>query len=619
MSVFYIIVSSLNAFGLSEGEKTFLTMYFSDEELVVVSATRSLQSITRIAENIEVVTGKDIELMNAHTLSEVLNRVTGVQVQFSGPIITSGTIPMIQAAVFSHVVVLVDGVAVNNTMDGSATVISYFPVQAVEKIEIIKGPASSAWGSALGGIINIITKTGESSRAVNGTLSTSYGEKGTADYRAEAYGTKSGLSYYLFAGDLRTDGLRRNFNLRTDRFFSNLSYELSPGTKVMFSLYYDKNRGGEGDDLTYDLLFSDRSQHFISRLALQSRLSRELTLEVSLRTAQETWKAYLNQLSNGAELSYLRTKSVTNGASAKLTWMHEIHTVVGGVDYDHGTLRSSTVLDGIQSRTKWGSYINDTLVLGKFAVTPGIRFDSFTTTDSIISPSLGMTYQAAKDVLLRATIARGFSLPTLYEIWGDNSYYKSNRDLKVEKVWSYQAGVETTAIPNLWVKVSAFRHEVRDAISDIVVTDSTYSAARANLGRVRRQGLEGEIRTASFFNTSFFGGATFIDSKDLVTGQTLRFDSPRYTFNAGLKYDDKKSLRAFLAGHYIWWNEEDFRNARYNAIIVDLSVTKTVYKAADQSCDIFVTGHNLFNGSQYVRDYYPNAHRWVEAGVRYKF
>src|SRR5512146_2597173 len=65
-------------------EKSYLSMYFTDEELEVVSATRSLTSISRVAENITVVTASEIEPMNAHTLADVLNTVTGIPVFFNG-------------------------------------------------------------------------------------------------------------------------------------------------------------------------------------------------------------------------------------------------------------------------------------------------------------------------------------------------------------------------------------------------------------------------------------------------------------------------------------------------------------------------------------------------------
>ena len=68
---------------MSEQERKFLLMYFDEDELFVVSTTRSLKSISRMAENVEVVTAEDIELMNAHTLADVLNTINGVQVGFS--------------------------------------------------------------------------------------------------------------------------------------------------------------------------------------------------------------------------------------------------------------------------------------------------------------------------------------------------------------------------------------------------------------------------------------------------------------------------------------------------------------------------------------------------------
>ena len=143
-------------------------MYFDEDELFVVSTTRSLKSITRIAENVEVVTTEDIELMNAHTVADVLNTVTGVQVQTNGG---TGAFSFvnIQGSDQRHVAVFMDGVLLNVFTDNIAD-IAMIPVQIVEKIEIIKGPASSAWGSSLGGVVNIITKAGSFGKSGGTTL-----------------------------------------------------------------------------------------------------------------------------------------------------------------------------------------------------------------------------------------------------------------------------------------------------------------------------------------------------------------------------------------------------------------------------------------------------------------
>src|ERR1700690_1214796 len=157
MLVLYMMLPALAFAEQSEEEKNFLLMYFKEEELEVVSSTRSLKSISHVAENISVVTAADIERMNAHSLAEVLNTVNGVQVQFSPTTPGNDATVFIQGSEQRHVTILIDGIIQNNLFSNQQD-IGIIPVQMIERIEIIKGPASSAWGSALGGVINVITK-----------------------------------------------------------------------------------------------------------------------------------------------------------------------------------------------------------------------------------------------------------------------------------------------------------------------------------------------------------------------------------------------------------------------------------------------------------------------------
>ncbi|MCP6657794.1 TonB-dependent receptor plug domain-containing protein, partial [Klebsiella pneumoniae] len=87
-----------------------------------------------------------------------------------------------------QVLVLIDGVSQTSTSSNFADV-GAIPVQNIERVEIIKGPASTSWGSSLGGIINVITKSPEENRAAAGMVSASLGERFTGDYRGELTGT----------------------------------------------------------------------------------------------------------------------------------------------------------------------------------------------------------------------------------------------------------------------------------------------------------------------------------------------------------------------------------------------------------------------------------------------
>jgi len=139
-----------------------------------------------------------------------------------------------------------------------------------------------------------------------------------------------------------------------------------------------------------------------------------------------------------------------------------------------------------------------------------------------------------------------------------------------------------------------------------------------NKGKQRRQGFEIEAKTIPVYNTSLFGGFAFIDAKDRDTGERL-LNVPRYTYDIGIQYNDNKSFRALLKGHYIWWNADPSFNGEYSSFIWDLNLIKKVYTTDRKTVELFLTAHNIFNGSQYVIDLFKNPRRWIEAGARLKF
>lgn len=615
LPVAFFVISLLSppAFGQSDEEKTFLLMYFKEEELQVISATRSLKSITRVAENVEVVTKEDIELINAHTLADILNTVNGVQIYFAGASPGSLVSLSIQGSSIEHVVVFIDGVRMNipNVAD-----VASIPVQMIEKIEVIKGPASSAWGSSLGGVINVITKY-PSKRDIGGVLSASYGERNTGDIRAEGSGKKSGFGYYLSAGRLQTDGMRPFEEISNNNLYTKFSYDVSSKTDLGFSFFYNQGKREEGDFSAFDLFFKDRTENLFSTLNLNSSLSDALTLSISVRAARQRFDVETEILSIGESLGVARTDEREYGVSAKMTYKKGVHNLVFGSDYDYRELVTNYLLD-VPKLNVFALYANDTISLGKVSITPGIRYDYTDRNEDFFSPSLGITYELAEKTILRGYIARGFNLPNIGDTEVDDIFFRHNPDLGMEKVWSYQAGLESGVMKYVWLKVSAFRHDIRDAIVRVDLDPDEGTWTVMNAEKVRRQGFEIEMKSMKFHNLILAAAAAFVDSKNLTTGEDIN-ERPEYSYDVSLKYDDEKSFRALLRGRYVWWNQSADLNAKYSTFIFDLNLMKTILKTGDHSLEAFLAGHNIFNGSQYPIDIFKNARRWLEAGLRYKF
>jgi len=601
------------AYAQLEEEMKILHMYYKQDELVV-TPTRYPKPISQVAENITIITSQEIESMNVHTLTDVLNTIPGIQMDIrGGP--GSGTNAHIQGSEFKHVLVMIDGVTLNNLSDNFAD-ISAIPVQDIERIEIIKGPASSSWGSSLGGVINIITKSAGNSKKIEGILSASYGERNTGDYRAEITGKVGNFGYYVYGGNLLSDGFRPNTHFYENNFYTKLQWDITEKAKLLFTFGYNKGNRGLGEVSELDVSLRNDFEYLFSTLSLNYSITDTADLNLSLRTSRQNTEFFQNLLSTGAELGMNTFYDTGNGGSAKFTWVYGIHSMVLGADFDDGELESNSITGGRQDLEKWAVFANDTIVINKFSFTPGIRYDHTNTNGDLLSPSFGITYKVTENTLLRAYVARGFSIPPLSSTFGTGFFSVPNPDLEVEKVWSCQTGIESTALRYLWFKTTLFRHDIQDAIFGEQLPDGTFTSV--NKEKQRRQGFEFEVKTIPVYNTSLFAGFTYVDAEDRDTGESL-IDIPEYTSDIGVQYNDNKSFKASLRGHYIWWHTLPDSKGKYSSFIWDLNLMKKIYTNDKNTIEFFLTAHNIFNGSQYLQESFMNPRRWIEGGIRLKF
>ena len=580
----------------------------------MVSVNRSLRPASQTAENITVVTAQEIEALNAHTLADVLADVTGIQFEALRTPGTPANI-RIQGSNFNHVLVLIDDVPLNNLADNFPDTAA-IPAQLIERLEIVKGAASATWGSALGGVINVITKSPQSERPIAGMFSGSLGKRTTADSRAEVSGTLDRFGYYLTGGNLRSDGLLPNNMVDNSSVYGKLHYELPVRGGITLSTLFTDGSSGLLAYQPRDLKQNQQGHQLISTLSLQYPLADHFLLEGTSRLRFSDQTLTLRTMSDGSFLGDTGDNEHSVGGSLKLSWLGDLQRIVAGVDYDHEKLRVSNPLvqaDAGQlqrSADRVGIYLNDTFTLGNFAVTPSARYDHTGTGGELFSPSLGITYALTENSVLRGYTSRGYSLTSL------------NRDNSTEKVWTSQVGVESGELPFLWVKGTLFRNDTWNISADVANPDFDPSDPNSSpfvtvKQRQLKQGVELEARTLPFWNTSLSTGYTYIYATDGDSGAVLQ-GIPRHTVNLGLKYQDSSDFRALLTGRYLDWNDHT-QNGSYDAVDWDLHLGKTIRYSEHGSLELFLSLRNIFNSDQYLSEIFRNPGRWGEAGVRCNF
>ncbi len=583
-------------------EMATLRMFYTDKELVI-SPTRASKPVSKTPEDITVITSKDIERMNAHTVAEILNRVPGVFVNFSQDFGASSLIG-IQGASEKDSLVMMDGITWNYLSNGSAETNS-IPVGIIKRIEIIRGPGSSAWGSSLGGVINIITKETGMSTTPHGMAQASYGQHSTKDARAEIYGRAGSAGYYLFAGKQRSNGLRSSRNFDNNSLYSKFRINISKKTSIGLTMGYSDPDMDFGNTNNWHSTGKGRTS-FVT-----ANIDAPITKNIQIRTSFHYLKNRLSTKSTwlGTFYSgYLYDEEVFGG-NISLRYKDSIQNATFGIDADKGNLKYRTTYTASifrrPHRKKWAVYANDTITVGRFSITPGIRYDHDSHAGSFVSPSIGVTCLVFKDTLLRGSVARGFTTPPLLTTL--------NNSLDYEKVMSYQAGFETAILRYIWLKTTFFLHNMDNIIKP--TGKKTYK----NDGSKKQSGLVCEVETTPFYNIRLKGGYSYVHSSD-KTEYNGATDIREYTL--GIIYDDKRCFSAELFGHYIWWDYSRTWNASYDDIIWDINLSKELWNCSyiPGVCgSIFFTCHNLFDCSQYTWDKNKNPGRWVEAGIRISF
>jgi vitamin B12 transporter len=574
------------------------------------STSRFPRPISKIAENVTVIGADDIARLNAHTLADVLQTVPGIQLdQMQTP--GSAVFFSVLGARSRHVLVQIDGVPQNFLGADNLAEIGNIPVQMIERVEVVKGAASAAWGSALGGVINVITKSPARDRKIGGLASASAGERGTGDLRAELSGTVERFGYYLTGGTLRSDGLVPGNPTELNHGFGKFTLDLPNQGKLTLGIDFSNSDLGLEHTVVYDHHDTGSFGFLNGYLALSYPIADSVTLELNARGGRREVASKYVGISSPTLLQDSTEREMHQGGAATLNWGDAETNLSAGLEFEQDDTRQREPVRRApqsnfdRSLERWSGHLNGTYSVGRLSILPGVRLDHTNLFENALSYTLGATYRLTDSTVLRAYAARGYSMPLI------NNFELMNGQRLLQNIWTVQTGIESGALPYLWLKGTLFYNNIWK------IQDFDFATATIVRREQISQGIDLELRTSALYGFALSGGYTYIDAWDRQSKAEL--DGPWQEIKLGLNYDNSAiGLHGALTGNLASWHQPE-SPPKDSAVILDLHLNQRLFPQDEMSPELFFSARNIFNGDQYLIDFRANTPRWFEGGVRYRF
>ncbi|NOY93685.1 MAG: TonB-dependent receptor [Deltaproteobacteria bacterium] len=452
----------------------------------VVSASRMAESPLDAPNSTTIVTSQDIHLSGLVSIPELLRRAAGVDVMTMGPGETDVSIRGLNQRESNKVLVLIDGRSVRQDFLGApywaAALIS---VEDIERIEIIRGPASAVYGAdAFSGIINIITRhPGEEDSYVT----VGAGNDNVVHAAGGVSGHEGGFGYRLSAGydqadryalesspdraDLTTFPQVPNRDLQMRRFTSDMSYRFGEGYEARGGLAAAQGRGG-----LYGVGPLRQLQN-TNVLFTQSFLGLTTPSGVSVRTFWNHFETDVDSSGSPRGAIPITTNNLVGEViDAQVDFARTFHLLVDqsfsmGVEYRYKSIQWSW-LEGDKFEHHFGAYIQDVLQLHeKLRLTLSLRADRHPLLSGLqVSPRGSLVWRVAEGQSLRITGGSAFRSPNFLESYlvfenqtpvrAATALGVGNTNLDPERMISFELGYSNQATDFFALEANAYVNRV---------------------------------------------------------------------------------------------------------------------------------------------------------------
>lgn len=528
-------------------------------DTVVVTATRTAKTVDQSMASVSVITRQDIEQSQALSVQELLRGVPGVSIANNGGL-GKNTSVFLRGTESDHVLVLVDGIKVGSATSGS-TAFQDIPLDQIERIEIVRGPRSSLYGSeAIGGVIQFFTRKGGGE--LKPRISVGAGSDETYQVTAGLSGGGDNSWFNASLSGLNTQG------------FNSCDGKPSPGGAGCFTVEPDEDgyenqaaalRGGyrfdNGAELDLNWSRALGESEFDGGFQNESDTQQELFGGRFTTALLDNWQVTLlagrskdksDNFKDGVFSSRFNTERDTASLQNDID-LSDAQLLTVGLDYQKDRVVSSTSFAQTQRDNK-GLFAQYQLMAGAHDVAFSLRGDDNQQFGHHNTGSLGWGYQLTDGLRAMASYGTAFKAPSFNELYFPGY---GNANLNPEQSRSVELGLAGEAAIGHW---SANLYQTD--IDDLIAYDASIFAP-GNVDQARIRGLELAYDTA-LGAWQLASTLTLLDPENRGSGSNrgnvlarraqktlyvdLNRDYGRYTTGvtlnaAGKRYDDLANTR----------------------------------------------------------------------------
>jgi outer membrane cobalamin receptor len=553
---------------------------------IIVNAERAEQTSKNSASTVNIISAKDIDKRNIYTFDQALEAVPGVILNRSAGTATNsmnirGASEMLGGGVGNRVLLLIDGRPAITADTGGANW-SLLPIDIIDRVEVVKGALSPLYGSnAMGGVVNLITKSPTDSKNTKFNIGAGYYEKQPSWMRytdKRSYfgdvgiihsNTVHNLGYLFSLGSKRSDGYRQNTDFSLYNAYGKIQYIIPKDRQFTLSLGMTSLDRGfpHGWLIDNEVPYihplkvayestNDRQQknNWDVDLSFKTPINPKSKLTANIYRSDSYSKSLYNPNNmKGDNFPYgffTDSNAIKSGGILQVDlYQFRNNYLIFGFDAQIDSVDSKPVdiMFGKHQAETLAGFIQDKIILmEKLSVMFGARYDyrhlETNSNEDQISPKLGLSYAVGDNTSFRFSIGQAFRAPSLAEIYmkqelNSGLEFKQNPNLKAEKLRLYaEAGLRHKLFNFLSNDTSIFIYDFSDMINWERIGENEFQVTNLN-----RSVIKGAETGISFVwkQLSATANYTYLDARDRTKGRidnTLPY-KPKHSAYTALDYE----------------------------------------------------------------------------------